>query len=281
MNIEALVQEKFANLGERKKEISFKGKIGNFDFSSYLYIKPNTKKLYVFLNGAILKEPRNPFIYHRYSWHDYFDGSALYISDPTLFKYEKLNLAWYMGDSNQLLYPILSKFIEAVVKQLDIEINHTILYGSSGGGFAALQLASQISNGVVVVCINPQTDIMKYTPRDRDEFLENCFKNISNDEIKAKYKKYFSAIESIKGKNIKIIFVQNIQDGFHYKWHMLPLLSEFYLDINSVSNQLEKQRDDITIKVMIYDHASGHGAEPKEMLPDIILEIDNLINKND
>lgn len=66
-------------------------------FYSHLFIKRKSRKLYVIFNGALSSDRETSYLFHRYSWHSMFDGSVLYIADPTLIKHRDLNLAWYSG----------------------------------------------------------------------------------------------------------------------------------------------------------------------------------------
>ncbi|AGQ25922.1 TPA: hypothetical protein PW671_001717 [Mannheimia haemolytica] len=265
------------NIKDLLKEISFKAVINDLNFSSCLYIKPNTSKLYVILNGALIKEPRNPLIYHRHSWHLEFDGSVLYIADPTLFKYESINLAWYVGDKDTDLYPYLAEFVTSVATHLNVETDHIVTYGSSGGGFAALQLGARIGNGVVTVCINPQTNIMKYVPSYRNAFLNACFDFNAEEYDSLSNQEKFNALVLLKENTSKILYIQNTQDEFHHKWHFLPFLELKGIDLSEIEKTHWREQQSKDVKVILYSHESGHAAEPKEMIPEILSAVDQLI----
>lgn len=67
-------------------------------------------------------------------------ANVLFISDPTLKISTNLALAWYAG-SKQM--PDLQAQVAQVISHLAGD-SRIILFGSSGGGFAALQTASRL-----------------------------------------------------------------------------------------------------------------------------------------
>ncbi len=276
MDLKNLVQSKFDTLGE-KVEISFKGMIKNFTFSSYLHIKPDSNKLFVILNGALLKEPRIPLTYHRYTWHEAFDGSVLYIADPTLFQYEAINLAWYLGDKELDIYPYLVDFVKSVAERLKIVSDHIIVYGSSGGGFSSLKLASLLGGGSLAVCINPQTVINKYFAPHVNLYFNTCFQYTEQQIAESSAHMRFNAIKMVQNHACKVLFIQNLQDTFHYQNHFIPFISALQVSPCSVNLPIQEQNTG-RIRTIIYDHPSGHAAEPKEMLPEIMQAVEYMIN---
>lgn len=276
MNITSYVNSQF-ELNGQKSEISFKYQINDFPLSSYLYRKQDGRKLFVVLNGALERARKTNLTYQRYSWHPLFDGHVLYIADPTLFKYTSLSLAWYMGDKFTPLHGYLVDFVLSIAKNLNIERDHIVFYGSSGGGFTAMQLASYVSYGAVAVSINPQTSIMKYVDTNRDPFLAQCFSVSLNDYEDLARNHRFNAIENIKLNKTKVLLVQNETDVFHVKHHFEPLVNEldiknwektFAVDVNNKSR----------VQILWYSHESGHGAEQKDSVPEIMNAIDYMID---
>src|SRR5690606_36415632 len=104
-----------------------------------------------------------------------------YISDPTLKLYEDLGLAWYIGNKEADVQPIIVEIIKVVATKLNIPLENVILYGSSGGGFAALKFSSLIPEAIAIA-INPQIDITVYKQGMADRFLKRCFDGISRKE---------------------------------------------------------------------------------------------------
>lgn len=246
-------------------------------FYSHLFIKRKSRKLYVIFNGALSSDRETSYLFHRYSWHSMFDGSVLYIADPTLIKHRDLNLAWYSGIKDFDFLNFVVCFILQVQEFLGGD--QVITYGSSDGGYTALQVAARMGKQAIAVAINPQTRILAYEPNPVKSFFKTCF-DIEN--IKEYYdylnSAKFNAIKALKNSNCKVLYVQNIRDVFHYKKHYIPLMSDFnipeYEWSKVVSDQINKQ-----IKSYLYSHSSGHGAEPKTLVKDIIDMID-FMNKD-
>lgn len=269
MNYLNLVDEKFRYANEHgKKEISFKGDIGDMSFSAYLYIKHDTDKLFIILNGAVADKFKGRTAYQRWSWHDEFPGSVLYISDPTLIKHTTLNLAWYIGDKDNKIDKDIASFVDKVADNL--QVNKIIPYGSSGGGFAAIQLACNTKTPAIAVATNPQTRVLHHRKNTVDLYLKNCWDGFSKDDLKDDLS--FDAIKNCLTNPPHILYIQNIVDEFHYKNHFIPFLNALGFDINLIKTPLDQQEG--LIKTLVYEHESGHAAEPKELLPEIFQAID-------
>lgn len=259
-------------------DISFKTPLEEGgELYSYLVAKKNSKKLYVIFNGALPPVRKTSFVFNRWSWHPMFDGSVLYITDPTLIKHPELYLAWYSGTRSFDFLDFVVCFILQVQEFLGGD--QVITYGSSGGGYTALQVAARMGKQATAVAINPQTNILAYEPNPVKSFFKTCF-DIEN--IKEHYdylnSAKFNAIKALKNSNCKVLYIQNIRDASHYEEHYIPLMSDFNIPEHEwskvVSDQINKQ-----IKSYLYSHSSGHGAEPKTLVKDIIDMVD-FMNKD-
>ncbi|WP_433847449.1 DUF6270 domain-containing protein [Acinetobacter proteolyticus] len=256
-----------------KEEVSFKDVVDGYEFSAYLYQKKDTDKLFVVLNGALDKDRKSSNIYHRWSWNNMFDGSVLYIADPTLFKYKEANLAWYIGDKNNQFHEFVKDFILKIASKLHIDQNQLVLYGSSGGGFASLKLAGMIGNGALAVTINPQVKVFDYVKKHVDEYLNICWNQIDVKAIETRIE--FDSLRNVQNSSCRVLFIQNLEDKFHYKNHFIPFLET--LNIFSPNPKMKVEEQSSRIRYMVYDHPSGHAAEPKEMFPEILRNIDYIL----
>lgn len=261
------------NINFNKEEISFKEIVDDYEFSSYLYQKKNAKKLFIILNGALDQDRTSSNIYHRWSWNNLFDGSVLYIADPTLFKYKEVNLAWYIGDKDNQFHEFIKDFILKIAKKLDVNLSQIVLYGSSGGGFAALKLAGMIGNGALAVAVNPQVKVFNYKKEYVDKYLHICWSKMDVKKIQARNE--FDSLKSIQNSSCRVLFIQNLEDKFHYINHFIPFLEKF--NIFSPDPKLSIEKQNSRIRYMIYDHPSGHAAEPKEMLTEILKNIEYIL----
>ncbi|ATG50897.1 hypothetical protein CFK38_04660 [Brachybacterium vulturis] len=89
-------------------------------------------------------------------------GPTMAIADPTLDLSTSLRLGWYLGTEKLDLAPRLAELVKSTARSLGAQ--NIVLVGSSGGGFAALQMGAHIP-GSTVVAMSPQTDLRRYPPR--------------------------------------------------------------------------------------------------------------------
>ncbi len=85
--------------------------------------------------------------------------TSLLLADPTLFADDNFSLGWYTGWRAVNMHKLIARWIVQIAEQLNIK--HVILSGSSGGGFAAMQVSSFIPNSVAL-SFNAQTEICRY-----------------------------------------------------------------------------------------------------------------------
>ena len=105
-------------------------------------------------NGRNMRNSKNeliapPFL-NRWSYYKYFDESVIAYADPTFFRDEKITLGWYVGGSEWYLKTI-SKIIENICINQNIQHNNILFYGSSGGGFVSIALATLIKESKALV----------------------------------------------------------------------------------------------------------------------------------
>lgn len=264
-----MIDEKFDYaVSNQKKEISFKGVLGDMPFSAYLYIKKDADKLFVVLNGAVADKFKGGTVYQRWSWHETFPGSVLYISDPSLIKYKELSLAWYIGDKDNKIDKDIARLVDKVADNLNV--GKVIAYGSSGGGFAAIQLACNTKKTAIAVAINPQINVLHHRKNTVDIYLNSCWKGFSKYDLENDIS--FDASKNFQKSSTQVLYVQNKVDELHYKTHFLPFLEKLDIQKELLGKPLIEQKGNV--KALIYDHESGHAAEPKELLPDIFKAIE-------
>ena len=226
------------------------------------------RKLFVLFSGARSLSNEPPY-FNRWSWYTKFDGLVLNISDPTFYLDESISLGWYLGDAKSNLLKHLVDLIETIQKKFNIK--DTILYGSSGGGFASFKIASELNN-CLAIAINPQTDILKYHKKFVNEYLKLGYKK---DKLDLTYSdlNYFSLFDfsNRTDSNVKYILVQNIQDKFHYDRHYLPFCYYYGLDpVGDIKGSFQ---------TILYNHENGHGGEPKEVFEQLLLIVEQYSSK--
>jgi len=89
-------------------------------------------------------------------------GPTMAVADPTLDLAGSMRLGWYLGTETMDLAPRIADAVQTTADTLGAR--HIVLVGSSGGGFAALQVGAHLP-GSLVVAMSPQTDLRKYSAR--------------------------------------------------------------------------------------------------------------------
>lgn len=223
--------------------------------------------LFVVLRGA---EPHRDVPlprFSRFSWRDEFPGTVVCIADPTLYFHDKLKLAWYFGTADHDAITGLCRIVEALCASFGLAIADVLFYGSSGGGFAAMQCAARLGRGATAIAINPQTDVLKFpVVASVDAFLAACAGGITRKQARQRFGARLSVPltwQMHPAGDARCLIVQNIADRPHYRRHYRPLSRLWGLTDNERSA-------DGRLASILYDHADGHAAEPRELVPRII-----------
>lgn len=234
----------------------------NFVSESYVYesyFKPGVNsKLVVLLNGAVgdRKNVELP-VFQRNSWSVDLDDHVVNINDPTLYLDEDLRLGWYYGTSKSLLVPDLSRIVLNLASALGVKISDIVVYGSSGGGFAALMISSYIGRGVKAVAINPQVYISKYVSESAvSKFYEVCVSEVG--EVGKGEFPMGSAEDAWRDcEDAKCLIYQNRLDGHHYNVHF----SSFLRGLGVVENNVGSREN---ILNELFDDPRGHVGESRK-----------------
>lgn len=224
--------------------------------------------MFVVLGGAVpdrstIELPR----FNRFSWRDDFPGTLVCMADPTLTLDPALRLGWYVGSADDDVTEGLACIIERLADTLGIRLENVYTYGSSGGGFAALQVAARLGRGVTAVAINAQTQVLDYSVRRSvDQFLAASFGGLSAAEARQRFATRLSALEAWRqpqAAGARCLLVQNLDDPHHHERHFKPFCQQFGIEPDG-------QSPDGRMGSMLYRHDDGHAAEPRPMLGAIL-----------
>lgn len=235
---------------------------------SFLLSRRKGDQLYVFLGGAVPDRAQASLPrFSRFSWRDDMPGTVMCIADPSLYLDSKLRLGWYFGTANHDVIQGLTTLIRAVGQALGVADDKIVLWGSSGGGFAAMQLAARLGRGATAVAVNAQTNILAYGIQPSVKaFLRSCLDNLPRDKAQSLFAARLSALDawsSPDARTARCILIQNRRDLHHFKDHFQPFLA-----IHRDPSQLATAPG--RIWGYVYDHPGGHGAEPRGMVPGLI-----------
>lgn len=237
----------------------------HWKFPAVYYAGKEQQPLFVMLSAAIDRSKHSLPAFNRWTWADKFPGHVLCVADPTLELHNGMELGWYLGtekyDATEELCMLISQFAEA----LGIPHGMIVFWGSSGGGFAALALASRIE-GTIAVAINAQTDIFAYEiARSVEAIRERCFGGLSVAQIQKHFLVRVNMAEAWRNnRSSRAIIVQNQMDEHHYKMHF----HSFWKALGG--NPQGKERLAGRHYALLYEDTRGHGPESEEMLKDIL-----------
>lgn len=178
--------------------------------------RPGANRLFVFFSGAINRSKNRPPFFHRWSWAPKFPGHCLFFSDPELWNSTDVGLAWFAGNRNSNHLDNIINLILTAASRSGVPNNNIWMYGSSGGGFAALMAAAHCQ-GSSVTCINPQISIRKYYSLHVNNYFSSAFGTTDPEPYFEPRFDVLSHIEELR--NRRVIYAQNTTDVFHYKNH--------------------------------------------------------------
>lgn len=222
-----------------------------------------TGYMYVFFNGSRGSDiasyaplPR----FGRWSWGKLFHGTTLNIEDPMLYKYPNLNLGWYYGEKQRNC--ILNTILQLVKKITDqVNAKKIIFYGSSGGGYAALQAASMLSNSLAIA-INPQIYPQNWGSA-------NEFENITGINLNDYDPFDRNATDKLiqKSQSSKFFIIQNTLSPGDLKYQFFPFCSNVSISPN-YGLSLNKN-----ILTWLYATPGGHSSVENKQILWFILNI--------
>ncbi|MBD5647620.1 MAG: hypothetical protein HDQ89_08395 [Desulfovibrio sp.] len=243
---------------------AFQGKIKNqlFDF---VFFPARSKNLFVLCPSAITPGKSPVPHFYRWAWaaQGLFPGNVLVVSDPTFHLDPRLGKGWFFGTREEDATLYFSKVLEIFCKTLQIDDRNLCFWGSSTGGFIAMQLARYFP-GSTAVAVNAQTDISRY--EDNALFYQLEFPGLAAEEINRNFASRLNLVADSKNFSGNTLFmVQNLQDSHHYREHFLPFYSAVSgRPVQELPEGIHRVTDS-GLTAWVYSHPDGHMAETPEM----------------
>lgn len=127
--------------------------------------KGKSSVLYVMFGGSRTRSGGKALAplpsFYRWSWYQETDASLVSLEDPMFYTFPECTLGWYYGTKEEDYRQYCARCIGKIAELLNIENRDIVLYGSSGGGTAAIGVSRYLT-GCSVVAINPQIFLEKY-----------------------------------------------------------------------------------------------------------------------
>lgn len=178
----------------------------------------------------------------------------LALSDPNYSLPQAPATGWFLGSRTQPLVRSMSSIVRHF-SSAGIE-EQAILFGSSAGGFAALNYGAQLP-GSVTLCLNPRTDLMRLPSQlpvlSRESFPGVALADFS--ELVA-----LSAADAYRSnQGNTVAYVQNVQDSVYFEGGLLHFLAW-----NS---------DDERVRLKLIDSGPGHVLPEREVYEGAVREL--------
>ena len=163
------------------------------------------------------------------------DVSALFISDPALWKDPQFALAWYTGWGSLEMHRVSAAWAARAAEA--VGATRVVFSGSSGGGFAALQTARFLP-GSLALPFNPQTSIYGCLAGGREFGAQRKYIEVLRPDLAprgvwridwdvdwtADLGDAFSALRTYaRPVDIHVLYADNPND-FHHTQHYLPFI---------------------------------------------------------
>lgn len=142
--------------------------------------------------------------------------NRILVSDPSLILSTELRLGWYGGNSQQ---PRLQEDLAHLLAGVTAG-TRPILFGPSGGGFAAL-VQGAVLPGATVVASNPQTDVSRFTKAAVDRYMDTAWSQAALDPAWTPFLHEVCSLYQ-RPTDSMVIYVQNAGDADHIERHYSP-----------------------------------------------------------
>lgn len=283
-------------------EIKHKGAL----FYLILKLASDNKNLICFVPGAFRRDRVNskgeliePPHFSRATWYKYFDESVITCADPMIFLDDEIKVGWMIGEKDHWYLETLSVIIQKIAKNQNVINDNIMFYGSSGGGFVSICLATLIKNSKVAVN-NAQFSLEKYwknTFHKAIDVVAPTFEGMTRDEIIKKisyrlniielferenYAPYLTYYANVKSeKDITVHSISLIQD--HYKQNQFQGLNIIYYSEDSKPTPHHPINRQASLKIIeLYAKNNLYNIKPetaKKLIPEEKYS-ENLLNEN-
>ena len=224
-------------------------KKNNVKYEYLINRKTDNNKLIVFNNGAIAGGNVKVPVFQRHSWANIIKTSSIFCMDPTLYVND-LSVGWGIGKNEDYYLENSSLILKTIIQKMNINLEDTVIYGTSAGGFLSIIMGIYLK-GAKVVADNTQLDVSNWAFISAvDYIMEYCFDNIGTA---LKYPERFNVVESFVKHNYvpKIYLHVNLCSKVDNSMQLVPFLEK----IETMKNVTEYNNIEITLH---YEEKKGH-----------------------
>lgn len=215
--------------------------------------KPTSDQAVVFGSGSIDMVEKLP-VYRRCSWAEQLHCTGIWYFDPTLYAFQRENLkgmsvvGWGYGTNERWYLKDIAHLLQRILERQGICMEDVLFFGSSGGGYMSMALASILRGKATV--INPQFFVQNFHDQERQNLKLSV---LQPGESLLPERLDILQIFEREGYFPKIHLIQNLQAKDDIFAQLTPLLHRL-----SDWEQVDTDR----LQVDFYSNPGGHNAQP-------------------
>lgn len=263
----------------------------NAKYEFLIKIPENNKKIISFGSGAAMRKAnaregqnyQEPPVFNRWSWNGLFDATTIFYSDPSLYLGEILGVGWCAGTPDDWYLKNIGTMIDLIKQNIGSSDEDLIFFGSSGGRFTSIALATLFRNSQAIVDI-PQINLHNFSPAHVERMMKICFPEMDDEEMKKhEYKINLLALFEKCSYIPKIKYLCNMNSTDDVLDHAIPL-AKFLAE---TGENIEKSYVEFLFYDGEYSHQPLGNDETVKIINDALNEIegesneDNLIEKEE
>ena len=236
----------------------------NVKYEYLINRRTDNDKLIVFNNGAIAGGNVKVPVFQRHSWAKMIKTSSVFCMDPTLYVND-LSVGWGVGKNKDYYLENSSLILKTIIKKMNIELENTVVYGTSAGGFLSIIMGIYLK-GAKVVADNTQLDVSNWAFISAvDYVMEYCFDNIGTA---LKYPERFNVVEAFIKHNYvpKIYLHVNLCSKVDNSMQLAPFLEK----IETMKNVTEYNNIEV---ILHYEEKKGHDGLSQEEAIQFLYEV--------
>lgn len=139
-----------------------------YDF--LIHYVPGSDRMVSFGTGSMSNRNLPLPFFARLTWYPDVPVTAVWYGDPTLYDGD-LPLYWYYGNNDCWYLENIAFLLFILADKLDAHLSDSLFFGSSGGGYSSLVLATLLHGKAAV--INPQFILANYNEQYYERFLKD------------------------------------------------------------------------------------------------------------
>ena len=195
--------------------------IGNTRIQFRARIVAGSKKVLFTFHGAVNRETTRTTPFNSF-FPALTDTHQIAVSDPSLVVSRDFRVGWFAGHAGFDTQFHLRGALRTIASALDVD--RTIFFGSSAGGFAALYFSYFTPRSIAIV-FNPQTSILNYHSQHISPYRNACWPETTCNEDLMKVTCADVTKLYAQGFRNTVVYCQSMGDWHHASRHMLPFVA--------------------------------------------------------